>query len=428
MQRDIKPSSLSKTDVRFWYDRLFKRGDNPNYQVQIGFAGRQERFPLGTPNKDAAALLARNIHDVIRGKGWDAALQQFKPWQNQVQKIDSPTVGDYLAAVEAHAIGFVKDTHIKPIVFKSYTRKFRRLVSLVAGVKADASRFHRGEGSEAWRKVVDRVKLSELTAADINAWKEKYVAKHSANALAQRHAIATVQSIIRNSKALFSKKVLARITEAKVEIELPEPLPFASVVVGAAPKHRYASSIDAEQLARDANTELRTTEPELFKIFLLAFGVGLRRGEIDRLTWPQFNWSRNQINIVVTVHGNTKTDSSIAAVDVDPAVMKIFRKFKDKATGEFVIESTVKPRPGANWHHYRCARRFKRLSAWLRGKGVDAQKPVHAMRKEFGSRICEQFGIFAASEALRHSDIRITRDHYVEKRARIHLEVGKMLK
>lgn len=421
MDRKIKPSPLSKTDVRFWYDRLFKRGDSSDWQVQIGFAGDQERFPLKTPNKEAAAAKAKEIYLSLHAKGWEATRALFKPWTNQVQRIDSPTVGEFLTAVETFG-------GINPITFKSYSRKFRRLVAGLHKIEGDASRFHRGEGSAAWRKAVDAVQLAELTAAEINRWKLNFVASKRGDALKQHHAETTAQSILRNSKSLFSPRVLRRLQDARVELKLPSPLPFADVEIGTPPRHRYTSTIDAEKLARDANKELPKQDPELLKIFLLAFAVGLRRGEIDRLTWPQFNWSKDQINIVITAHGDTKTESSVAAVDVDPAIMKLFKKFKASATGEFVIESTVPPRPGANWHHYRCNRTFKRLLAWLRDKGVNTQTPLHTMRKEFGSRICEQFGIFAASEALRHADIRITRAHYVEKRGRIHLEVGKMLK
>jgi len=419
MRLQIKTSSLSKTDQRYWYDRLFTRS-GPDYWVQIAFAGKQDKFPLHTPNKEAAAAKAKEIYLSLHSKGWDKTISTFKPWTNQVQKIDSPTVGEFLGAVEKHG-------GISPITFKSYSRKFRRLVAGLREIKSDATRFHRGAGSEAWRNAVDAVRLAAIDAAEINQWKLKFVAAKRGDALKQHHALSTAQSILRNSKSLFSPRVIRRIRDAKVELQWPSPLPFADVEIGKPPSHRYTSTIDAAKLARDASKELAKPEPEQFKIFLLAFGVGLRRGEIDRLTWPQFNWSKDQINIVITPHGDTKTESSIAAVDVDPVVMKLFRKFKDKATSEFVIESTVQPRPGANWHHYRCDCTFKSLTAWLRDKGVNTQKPIHTMRKEFGSRICEQFGIFAASEALRHADIRITRAHYVDKRGRIHLEVGKML-
>lgn len=421
MNRNFKPSSFSKTDKRFWFDRLFKRGDNPDWQVQIGYAGHQERFPLRTPNKDAAADRAREIWLALEsGTGWDALREKFKPWTNTVQKIESPTVGEFLVAIEAHG-------GIPPITFKSYSRKFRRLIAALKEIKGDASRFHRGEGSANWRKLIDAVRLAEIAPSAINRWKLDYIAAKRGDALAQHHAQTTAQSILRNSKCLFSPRVMRRLADAKIELQMPNPLPFDGVEIGKPSSQRYTSTIDAEKLARDASRELAKKEPDLFKIFLLGFGVGLRRGEIDRLAWAQFNWSKDQINVVITAHGDTKTESSIAAVDVDPAVMKIFRRFKEKAAHEFVIESSVKPRPGANWHHYRCECAFKRLNAWLREKGVTAQKPLHTLRKEFGSMICEQFGIFAASEALRHADIRLTRANYVDRRGRIHLEVGKML-
>jgi hypothetical protein len=40
---------------------------------------------------------------------------------------------------------------------------------------------------------------------------------------------------------------------------------------------------------------------------------------------------------------------------------------------------------------------FERLTAWLRKKGVKANKPLHALRKEFGSQICAVHGIHAAA-------------------------------
>jgi integrase len=220
---------------------------------------------------------------------------------------------------------------------------------------------------------------------------------------------------------------MRQLAEANVSLALPTPLPFAGVEIGKAVNHKYNSNIDAEKLASDAQNELAKAEPEQFKIFLLAFAVGLRRGEIDKLTWSQFNWSKSQINIEVTAHGSTKTDSSHAAVNVDPAVMTIFEQFKKTASGEFVIESTVAARPGVNWHHYRAACIFRLLNGWLRSKGVDTPNPIHTLRKEFGTLMCQQFGIYAASAALRHSDIRLTTKHYVDSANKNYLNVGKML-
>ena len=56
------------------------------------------------------------------------------------------------------------------------------------------------------------------------------------------------------------------------------------------------------------------------------------------------------------------------------------------------------------------------MLAWLRAKGVPPAKPLHTMRKEIGSIIASEHGIFEASRYLRHSDIRITSAFYADKR------------
>jgi hypothetical protein len=43
-------------------------------------------------------------------------------------------------------------------------------------------------------------------------------------------------------------------------------------------------------------------------------------------------------------------------------------------------------------------------------------KPLHTMRKEIGSIIASENGIFEASRYLRHSDIRITSAIYADKK------------
>ena len=88
-------------------------------------------------------------------------------------------------------------------------------------IEGDAKRFHRGEGSKLWRQLVDATKLSQLTPAEIERWKDRYVAGHRGDALKQHHAMTTAQSILRNSKALFSSRVRRKLEQAKVELEMP---------------------------------------------------------------------------------------------------------------------------------------------------------------------------------------------------------------
>jgi hypothetical protein len=57
-----------------------------------------------------------------------------------------------------------------------------------------------------------------------------------------------------------------------------------------------------------------------------------------------------------------------------------------------VIESNIEPKAvGYQW--YRCEETFKSLLDWLRLKGVQGYKPIHQMRKLYGSVMADLHGI-----------------------------------
>jgi integrase len=141
---------------------------------------------------------------------------------------------------------------------------------------------------------------------------------------------------------------------------------------------RYQSSFDVESLIHAAQKEL---PQELFKIFLLAIMAGLRRNEIDKLEWQAFDWGKGVISI----------------------------------------------RSQGTYSHYRCQKHFDGLIKWLRDQGVEASKPLHTLRKEYGSQVCARHGIYAASLCLRHADISISSQHYLDKRQRATAGLGALL-
>ncbi len=96
--------------------------------------------------------------------------------------------------------------------------------------------------------------------------------------------------------------------------------------------------------------------------------------------------------------------------------MEIFRGYYAKSRSNFVIESgNPLSKKHATRQHYRAQRVFKkRLNPWLRKHGVTSQKPLHELRKEFGSQVNKRHGLVAAKDVLRHSDIATTAAHYVD--------------
>ncbi len=105
----------------------------------------------------------------------------------------------------------------------------------------------------------------------------------------------------------------------------------------------------------------------------------------------------------------------------------LLRGFRARAKGEFVIESATAPQLGSSYSHYRAMFVFQRLTAWLRENGLDDQRPMHALRKEAGSIVCQNSGLFAASRFLRHADIHITAQHFVDKKERVTVGLGSLL-
>jgi integrase len=75
----------------------------------------------------------------------------------------------------------------------------------------------------------------------------------------------------------------------------------------------------------------------------------------------------------------------------------------------------------------RCTSIFESLIAWLRAKGVTTKTPLHTLRKEFGSRVAAEHGIYAASRLLRHADITTTAQYYLDKKKRVTSGLGGLL-
>lgn len=53
------------------------------------------------------------------------------------------------------------------------------------------------------------------------------------------------------------------------------------------------------------------------------------------------------------------------------------------------------------------------VSAWLRDLGWETTKTNHALRAYSGSQVCLKYGVYAASQFLRHSSVKVTEQHYM---------------
>ena len=305
---------------------------------------------------------------------------------------------------------------------ENYAGSLRMIAASIAGLP-EGIRGGSPEGRQIRRERIDALKLSILSPSKIQKWKEAFLARAGSDPMKQRAARVSANSFIRQARSLFSPKYLEQLES----VSLPDPLPFAGVKLEEASMPRYQSSFDVLELIRSAVDELATSEPEQFKVFVLAVMGGLRKNEIDKLEWRHVDWVAGRLNIGPTQFLQTKSDDSTRSVWIPPQMLDAFRGYRVRATGRFVIESAVRPIVGTHYSHYRCQAIFKKLIAWLRVKGVDGEKPLHALRKEFGSLIAQQFGIYAAKEAFGHADITTTAGHYLEAKVKPVVGLGHLL-
>lgn len=416
--QEVAKRTFGKTDMRYWQRVIFKptyTKDGKTLRVEdwaarIQWRRKRELFNLKTSNQTAAASKAKEIYTMLVGAGWDATLAKFKP---EMQPKSVVTVGDFLHELRENWSGKAK-------TFEDYRRSFYTILSQTFNIKGGKEKFdYVNGGRDAWVAKIESIKLADATPDKINKWRIAFVRKADGNPVKQRRARITCNSMMRQAKSLFAPQLVHHVTLHK-----PEKLPFDGVAFYKRESMRYHSKVDIEALISDAVGELPQEE---LKIFLLATMAGLRRSEIDKLQWQAFLWKEGKIRIETTEHSSPKTSDSAGDVAIDDELVALFRGWHAKATSSFVIEADAEPRTDMNYTFYRAQKRFDALIKWLKSKGVTAVKPLHELRKEFGSQVCTKGGIYAASKMLRHADIGITAQHYVDQKERVTFGMGKLL-
>jgi integrase len=408
----MQKSHTGKGDIRYWQKRVRRagsRGENAFYSVSFQHGGRRMEMSLGTPNQMEAAGKAKERYFFLIANGWEAFLARYRAKEALATTPDAITVGEFLAAVS-------RDSELGATTVDGYARRLRQIVADVAGIKgAKARHDYRKGGYRTWTDAVHAVPLASVTPDKVREWKKRFIDSAGKNEVKRRSRTVSCNSMLRQARALFSRKNVLD----KLKIDLPAPLPFDGVNVERRSDVKfYGCGVDARALLRDAAAELGTDRPEEFKAFLLALVLGLRRREADMLEWQSFDFAAGTVRIQPTKWYALKTRESASTLPVEPQVLALFRAWRAKAKSEFVIESVRLPK-SVSYQWYRCSETFDSLLAWLRAKGVQGQKPIHNLRKLYGSEMANLHGIHVASSSLRHADIGTTAAFYADRSVKL---------
>jgi integrase len=398
--KQAKPS-FSKLTPRYWSERVFRveyreGAATACYYCRVQHAGRRETVSLQTGDKDEAAKKAASFYAAVRSKGWDAALAELDPERAKVKQ--AATVGDVIDAVMA--AGLRKRTA------ENYCNALRWFAARALGLRAGKKDFG-PTGSKQFRARLNAVPLDKISGAMAQRIVDLHVEAAGPDELLQRRARISAHSFLVNARAG------THVAAAAGVLAQGAPLPFEGVKVkGDRRPPKYRSAIDAAELLQAAKRELRENNRDAYLAVLLALGAGLRRGEIQNLTWANVNAKGQFIDVAAGGSWRPKTDASENLVYVDAGMIAELENFRGQP------ESTVleKPYVGTN-----------DAAAWLRGQGIKANKPLHTLRKEFGSLVYNATDLLVASRQLRHSATKVTESFYVEPRKQYAPEIGAML-
>jgi len=416
-----KSGGVGKNSANYWITRLRKKKnsleeESPHWSIQLQSGGVRRGFSTGTGNKEAAAKIAAGIYNDILALGWNATLAKHRPTNEPDPELPAPvaSLGDWIASAR-------KVSEANASTFNCYSCSLRKIIGDILAVERSKKRFGpRKGGAGEYRAKIDATSLEVLTLPAVQKWRLEYV-KRAKTPAEERSRMTSCNSTIRQARSLFAAKILKFLPD----LRLPDPIPFHAVEFFPRQSAKYFSRIDAKTLLQEAHRELAKTDPPAFLAMLLALSAGLRKGEIDSLQWHQVDFTRQLIRVESTDSASLKTADSRDEVAIDENTIAILRGFHAKKEGAFVIEGEGGGSGPKKWgQNYRAGAVFDRLTAWLRAHGVTARKPLHELRKELGSLVTAEHGIYAASRVLRHSNVATTAAHYTDLKNRPVIDIG----
>lgn len=215
-------------------------------------------------------------------------------------------------------------------------------------------------------------RVSDLTPAALQGWIQSCELKP-----------ITLRAVLKNAGSVFARHSL----QAMGLTELQNP--FARLVRPKADRESFPAP-PRSWITGLMQRGVRELHGEARLAFVLALGAGLRWGEIISLSWEDVR--PDQVRVAA---GKAKGRRA-RVIPIGRVVGKVL------ATGRG--QGPVVATDPAEVHAV--------LSAWLRQQGVKDGKPVHYLRKCFGSLAVGDHGIFVTSKLLGHASITLTASTY----------------
>jgi integrase len=209
----------------------------------------------------------------------------------------------------------------------------------------------------------------------------------------------TCDTNLRGARSLFSREAL-KLYQSSNDIVVPDISDFMSVSLFNAKKYFVLPPIEVIRKIFLAAPELKATDLNAYRAFLVCVQCGLRKSEAANF---RLAWLQEEDTPVIRIHEDGKFKPKHGhgrKVLLDPWVAAEVREL---ATGDRFLVGTDTERT---------ENVFDRLNAWLRTCGVDSSKPTHELRKLWFSQKVKRESLIAASQQGGHRDPKITSSFY----------------
>lgn len=416
--------------IAFWRSRLFRNSytakdgslrEIPEWYVRLRFAGTTKRVRLKTADREQAAEQARALNLRLQTEGWSAVLE------GQARLPPSPAIDEICAAYSEMAPTLPSPP--RPISILNYVRCLRQFAQL-AGAR----------------------QLREFTPESIEKARERY-RENGRKAERPEHSVKnSFAKIIRNAAAIFSRgardafarrglslernpfdgikrqqeirrfRPLAPALLQRIMLEAPKLL--SGVPSANDPTKTPFAKAHLKRVGRFPQwrtIDFRKPQPDAYAALLLAFGCGMRAKEIDWARWDWISEHGGRTFIEIPAAGGlgrfVSKSGDGRTIPLQPEVLEELRKVRQEFS-VFIIGGKEPDRNTkvANGLEYRSPETFRAVNLWLRQQGVEEGNPrghpLHTLRKQYGSHVATNFGLFHAQVILGHSDPKITRDYY----------------
>jgi hypothetical protein len=382
--------------------------------------GITRRVRLRNSEKDKAALEALHMSELLEKDGWPAITIR------QARLPASPTIEEFLEAYTGAVPSMQRVP--RPITVRLYARSLRQLCALVG---------------------VERIR--DLTPDMVEKARDLYRANGKAAGRPEGGVNNTIFTLIRNAGACFKRDARSIMAKKGLVIENPfigivcksdikevEVLPQdtmdaiwrdAPLLRDGDPDaddpnlkgyiKRYKKTHEGRQPGRWVPVDFRRPHPDAYAALLLALGAGLRANEIDKSRWSWLKTDpKGNYYIEVAAEDDFKPKGADSRkIGIPAELQDALVKTRTDLVSPYILggaKSTTSSSQGGGF--YRCPATIRAINTWLRERGVEAEdkfgKPLHALRKQFGSEVASTFGLFAAQKLLGHKSPAITAKHY----------------